>query len=65
MNEMAAAGVQFYSPTEDEMAQWVEAAGAQRPEWDDVKKDLVGSIDTFEKLREAAETDSGLYVHDA
>ncbi|MCZ0811642.1 MAG: TRAP transporter substrate-binding protein [Pseudomonadota bacterium] len=65
MNEMAAAGVQFYSPTDDEMAQWVDAAGAQRPEWDDVKKELVGSIDTFEKLREAAETDSGLYVHDA
>lgn len=65
MNEMAAAGVEFYSPTEEEMAQWVEAAGAQRPEWDDVKKELVGSIDTFEKLREAAETDSGLYVHDA
>lgn len=64
MNEMAAAGVQFYSPNEDEMAQWVDAAGAQRPEWDDVKKELVGSIDTFEKLREAAETDSGLYVHD-
>lgn len=65
MNEMAAAGVEFYSPTEEEMAQWVEAAGAQRPEWDDVKKELVGSIDTFEKLRDAAETDSGLYVHDA
>ncbi len=65
MNEMAAAGVQFYSPTDDEMAQWVDAAGAQRPEWDDVKKELVGSVDTFEKLREAAETDSGLYVHDA
>ncbi|WP_372921565.1 TRAP transporter substrate-binding protein [Roseovarius sp.] len=65
MNEMSAAGVEFYAPTEDEMAQWVDAAGAQRPEWDDMKKELVGSIDTFEKLREAAETDSGLYVHDA
>lgn len=65
MNEMASAGVKFYSPTEDEMSQWVEAAGAQRPEWDDVKKELVGSLDTFEKLREATETDSGYYVHDA
>lgn len=65
MNEMAAAGVQFYAPTEDEMAQWVDAAGAQRPEWDDVKKELVGSLATFDQLLEAAQTDSGLYVHDA
>lgn len=65
MNEMAAAGVEFYSPTEEERAQWVEAAGAQRSDWDDVKKELVGSLATFDKLREAAETDSGLYVHDA
>lgn len=65
MNEMAAAGVEFYSPTDDEMGEWVDAAGAQKPEWDETKKELVGSLDTFEKLREAAETDSGYYVHDA
>ncbi len=65
MNEMAGAGVQFYSPTDDEMAQWVEKAGAQRPEWDSVKTDLIGSLDLFEKLREAANTTSKYYVHDA
>ncbi|MFD2741617.1 TRAP transporter substrate-binding protein [Sulfitobacter aestuarii] len=65
MNEMAAAGVQFYSPSKDEMAQWVDAAGSQKPEWDDTKKELVGSLATFDKLREAAETDGEFYVHDA
>ncbi|MBZ8134357.1 TRAP transporter substrate-binding protein [Afifella sp. IM 167] len=65
MNEMAAAGVQFYSPTEEEMAQWKEKAGAQRPEWDSVKKDLVGSLELFDKLNEAANTPSKYYVHDA
>lgn len=65
INEMSAAGVEFYAPTEEERAQWVEAAGAQRPDWDDVKKELVGSLATFEALNEAANTDSGFYVHDA
>lgn len=65
INEMSAAGVNFYAPTEDEQAQWIEAAGAQKPEWDDVKKDLVGSLETFDKLKEAANTFSGFYIHDA
>lgn len=65
INEMSAAGVNFYSPTDDERAQWVEAAGAHRPEWDDAKKELLGSLATFDKLKEAADTFGGLYVHDA
>ena len=65
MNEMAAAGVSFYAPNEEEQARWVEAAGAQRSEWDDVKKQTVGSLATFDKLEEAANTFCGLYVHDA
>jgi TRAP-type C4-dicarboxylate transport system substrate-binding protein len=64
MAEMAASGVQFYTPTEDELAQWVEACGAQRPEWDDIKKKLAGSLDSFERMREAAQTRSRFYVHD-
>ncbi|MCB1366061.1 MAG: TRAP transporter substrate-binding protein [Rhodobacteraceae bacterium] len=64
MNEMAGAGVQFYSPNEEEMAQWVEKAGAQRPEWDDVKKELVGSLALFDQLNEAAGTMSKYYVND-
>ena len=65
MAEMGKAGVQFYSPTADELAQWVAAGGHQRSEWDDYKKELAGSIDAFEKLNEGANTMGRLYVHDA
>jgi TRAP-type C4-dicarboxylate transport system substrate-binding protein len=64
MAEMARAGVKYHSLTSDEYAQWVEAAGQQRKEWDDWKKELGGSIATFEKLYEAANTQGKLTVHD-
>ncbi len=64
MAEMAKAGVQFYVPTAEELQQWVEKAGAQRSEWDSVKKDLVGSLATFDKMREAANSQGRYYVHD-
>ncbi len=64
MAEMAAAGVQFYTPTEEELAEWAEACGWQRPEWNDIKIKLAGSIDNFERMREAAATRGKYYVHD-
>lgn len=64
MAEMAAAGVKFHSLSEAEYAQWVEAAGQQRPEWNDWKKELGGSIATFDGLFEAANTQSKYTVHD-
>ena len=64
MAEMKKAGIEFYSPTTDEMTQWIEKSGAQLPVWDALKKELVGSLDTFEKLVEAANTPSNYYVHD-
>src|SRR3546814_15159559 len=64
MAEMTKAGVQFYVPTDDEIAAWAEACGHQRPEWDSWKKDLAGSIETFDRLLEAANTPSAYYVHD-
>ena len=64
MAEMAAAGVKFYVPTADELAQWREAAGQQRKEWDEWKIELGGSIATFDKLLEAANTQSKHFVHD-
>ncbi len=64
MAEMAAAGVKFHSLTRDEYAQWVEAAGQQRKEWDAWKKELGGSIATFNTLLEAANTQSKYTVHD-
>ena len=65
MAEMRKAGVSFYSPTDDELAQWKEAGGYQRSEWDDFKKELAGSMDVFAKLEEAAGSKGRYFVHDA
>ncbi len=65
MAEMRKAGVQFYSLTEDELAQWVEAGGYQRPEWEPFKLELAGSLERFAQLDEAAGQQSRFYVHDA
>ena len=64
MAEMAKAGVKYYVPTKDELAQWKEAAGQQRKEWDEWKVKLGGSLDNFNKLLEAANTRGRHYVHD-
>ena len=64
MAEMTKAGVQFYAPTPDEKAQWVAKAGAQLPAWDAIKTELLGSVEKFDALQEAANTFSGYYVHD-
>ena len=47
------------------LAEWQEAGGYQRPEWDSFKTELAGSMDAFEKLAEAAGTQGRHYVHDA
>ncbi len=65
MAEMAKAGVEFYSPTAAEMAEWVAAGGFQRPEWETYKQELAGSLEHFGQLEEAAGTQSRFYVHDA
>jgi len=65
MAEMTSAGVQFYSPTEAELAEWKEVAGFQRSEWDGFKTDLAGSMDAFDRMAEAAGTMGRHYVHDA
>ncbi len=65
MAELGKSGVEFYSPSEDEMAQWVEAGGYQRSEWDGFKTELAGSMAAFDKLAEAADTQARAYVHDA
>ena len=65
MAEMRKAGVEFYSPTADELGEWVAAGGYQRPEWEGFKTELAGSLEVFAKLEEAANTQGRLYVHDA
>ncbi|MDH3230632.1 MAG: TRAP transporter substrate-binding protein [Alphaproteobacteria bacterium] len=64
MAEMAAAGVKFHALTKDEYAAWVETAGQQRKEWNEWKVQLGGSIATFDRLLEAANTKSKYNVHD-
>lgn len=65
MAELTKAGVQFHSLTEDQLAEWKEAGGYQRSEWDQFKTDLAGSMDVFARLEEGAETQGRYYVHDA
>ena len=65
MAELAKAGVEFHSLSKDQLATWQEAGGYQRSEWDDFKKELAGSMATFDKLAEAAGTPGRYYVHDA
>lgn len=65
MSELVKAGVEFHSLSEDQLAEWQEAGGYQRPEWDQFKVDLAGSMDAFAKLEDAANTRGRYYVHDA
>lgn len=64
MEAMGKAGVKFYRPSASEMNQWVQACGEQRPEWNEFKKELAGSIDVFEKLKTAANTQGKIKVDD-
>jgi len=65
MAEMRKSGVEFHSLNADQLAEWQETVGYQRSEWDEYKTELAGSMDTFDKLVEAAGTQSKYYVHDA
>ena len=63
--ELVKAGVEFHSLTADQLAEWQEAGGYQRSEWDEFKVELAGSMDNFEKMVEASGTQGKYYVHDA
>ena len=65
MSELAKAGVEFHSLTEDQLAEWQAAGGYQNAEWDEFKVELAGSMETFAKIEEAAGTQGRYYVHDA
>jgi TRAP-type C4-dicarboxylate transport system substrate-binding protein len=57
-------GAQIAVPTDAEYKQWVEACGEQRKEWNDFKVKLAGSLETFERLKEAANTKGPITVGD-
>ena len=65
MAELTKAGVQFHSLSDDQLNEWKEAGGYQRPEWDEFKKELAGSMESFNKMEEAANTQGKYFVHDA
>jgi len=65
MAEMRKSGVQFHTPTEEELQQWIEKGGHQNAEWDSYKTELAGSMETFNRLLEAANTQGRYYVNDA
>ncbi len=64
MDALGKGGVKFYRPNADEHKRWVDVAGEQRPEWNDIKKELAGSLDTFDKLKTAANTKGKFTVND-
>ena len=64
MAEMAKAGTKYYAPNDAELAQWKAACGAQRPEWDELKKQLAGSLATFGEFQVAADHQGKYYVDD-
>ncbi|WP_112323585.1 TRAP transporter substrate-binding protein [Oceanibium sediminis] len=65
MAELRKSGVEFHTLSDDQLAEWKEAGGYQRSEWDSFKTELAGSMDVFAKLEEAAGTMGKYYVHDA
>ena len=64
MDALSKAGVTFYKPNAAEHKRWVDAAGEQRPEWNDIKKELAGSPATFDRLKTAANTKGKFTVND-
>ncbi|GAA6179712.1 MULTISPECIES: TRAP transporter substrate-binding protein [unclassified Shimia] len=65
MSQLVQNGVEFHSLSDDQLAEWKDVGGYQRTEWDSFKTELAGSMDTFSKLEEAADTRAKYYVHDA
>ena len=62
MDAMGKVGIKFYTPSAAEKKQWIDACGEQRPEWNDIKKELAGSVDMFNKLKTAANTKGSITV---
>ena len=62
MDALGKAGCKFYTPSAAEHQKWVDACGEQRAEWNDIKKELAGSIDMFDKLKAAANTKGPITV---
>ena len=64
MSQMAANGCAFHQLSEGELKLWVDACGEQKPEWNEFKIKLAGSLDNFEKFKKAANTKGSITVTD-
>ena len=62
-SEMRKAGVQIHELSEDQIAAFRELGGHQRSEWDEWKVKLAGSMENFEKMLEASQTQGDFFVH--
>jgi TRAP-type C4-dicarboxylate transport system substrate-binding protein len=60
--QMTSAGVKLHRLSPDEKAQWVQKVGAQLAIWNDVKKQLAGSLSQFDKFKEAADTPGNYFI---
>ena len=60
--QMTSAGVKLHRLSPDEKAQWMQKVGAQLAIWNDVKKQLAGSLSQFDKFKEAADTPGNYYI---
>ena len=60
--QMTSAGVKLNRLSSDEKAQWKEKVGAHLAIWDDVKKQLAGSLSQFDKFQEAADTPGNYHI---
>ncbi len=62
-SEMKRAGVQIHGLSDDQIAPFRELARHQRPEWDEWKVKLAGSMANFDQMLEASQTQGNYYVH--
>ncbi len=64
MRIMKENGCAFHQLSAGEYKQWVDACGEQKPEWNEFKVKLAGSLDAFEKYKKAANTKGPITVTD-
>ena len=60
--QMTSAGVKLHRLAPNEKTLWEQKIGARVAIWNDLKMQLAGSLDGFEKFREAAETPGDYYI---
>jgi len=63
VSEMRKAGVKIHPMSDEQIAPFRELAGHQRPEWDEWKIKLAGSMRNFEMMLEASRTQGNYFVH--